>query len=83
MCGSQPTPHPLALHRAARERSQVGVLWGSSGTSGRINWHDRETAERLSAQVSTPKPPMEAGHWAAWSLPGHLTTLTWRPPHSS
>jgi hypothetical protein len=34
-----------------------GLLWDFSGTSGCINRHGRETAERPFTQVSSPEPP--------------------------
>lgn len=51
----------------------MGVPWDFSGTSGCINGHGRETAERQCARVSCSAPSKAAGHRARRSLPEHLT----------
>ncbi|GAX58071.1 hypothetical protein SO3561_09642 [Streptomyces olivochromogenes] len=52
--------------------SAVGALWDFSGTSGPINRHERETAERSFAQVSDHQSLIAAGHRVHWSLPGQV-----------
>lgn len=60
--------------------SAVGVLWDFSGTSGPINWHEHETAERSFALVSCHQPRIVAGQRVHWSLPGHLSAVRPGPP---
>lgn len=61
----------------------MGVAWDFSGTSGPINRHEREIAEKPFAQVSDHQPLIAAGHRSPWSLPGHLNALRKTAPHPS
>lgn len=44
-----------------------GVSWDSSGTSGTLNGHERETTERSSmlARAARSRPHISAGHWGS------------------
>lgn len=64
----QPTPRSLTLAKAERASASSG---SPLGLPGRVNEHERDTAEKPSVQVSNANPPSAPGPGAARSLPGH------------
>jgi len=65
---TRPFDKPVLPYRAERRPSAVGVRWDFSGTSGPIERHEREVAERSFAQVGVGdhQPLIAAGHRARW-----------------